>query len=161
MPATLAGAAQHQVSFLMVMPRLLVFLAIFVSTIGCAYAQEQLYSRRSKDQGIDAFDLSVTEIKRTERVSILQIPGFDSRTAQGSRWLMCVYTDLALRRGFKWWAALYPTSPHEVVAVGFLDSEDQNLAETLGAAFDTKNVLPATSADKLAILCGIRKPPAP
>ena len=72
---------------------------------------------------------------------------------------MCVYTDLAIQRGFNYWAVLYPTPPNEDLVVGFLDSEDQNLVQTLGPEFDSENVLRATPVDKLAIVCGIRKPP--
>jgi hypothetical protein len=153
-----ARAAQQDVSFQMSRLRI-ALLCGFLAASPPASPEETLYSLRSRDQGIAAFDLTVSETTRTKRTSVLNIPGVNSRSSQGARWLMCAYTDLALKRGFKYWAALYPSPPGEDVVVGFLDSEDQNLVQTLGAEFDSKMVLPASSAEKLAVLCGIRKPP--
>lgn len=123
-------------------------------------AEEPLYRIRSRDMGIQAFDLSVTEIKRTDRTSVLNVPGFHARTAQASRWLMCVYTDLAQKRGFQWWAVVYPDVPSEDILVGFPKTESENLAQTLGAEFSSKNALPAAPVGKFAPLCGLGGPRA-
>lgn len=78
---------------------------------GPAGGQESLFRLRSRDVGIQAFDLTVTETKRTPRTSVLNVPGFHECSAAGSRWLMCAFTDLAIRRGFDYWAVVYPEPP--------------------------------------------------
>src|SRR4051812_19623855 len=105
-----------------------------------ALADEPSYRVRSRDMGIQAFDLTVTETRRTDRTSILNVPGFHSRSAQASRWLMCAYTDLAVKRGFSYWAVAYPQPPSEDVLVGFPASETENLSQTFGPQFGGKGV---------------------
>ena len=122
-----------------------------------AHADVPAYRIRSRDAGITSFDLTVTETKRAPRTSILNVPGFHSRSAQGSRWLMCVYTDLASKRGFKYWAVVYPERPSEDLIVGFPTSEAENMSETLGPEFGSKNVLPPISVGKMNSLCGARR----
>jgi hypothetical protein len=109
--------------------------------------------------GIQTFDLTVTETKRTLVTSVLNVPGFHSRTAPASRWLMCVYTDLAVKRGASFWTVAYPEAPSEDLIVGFPKSAGENTTETLGKEFGGQGVLPPARVDKFAVLCGIR--PAP
>jgi len=134
---------------------LVVNICVALLTVMAAHAEEPSYRARSQDMGIHAFDLSVTETKRTDRTSVLNVPGFHARTAQGSRWLMCVYTDLALKRGFRWWTVVYPNAPSEEVLVGFLKAESESPTQTLGAEFGGKNVLPPAPVDKYAVLCNM------
>src|SRR5262245_50070162 len=139
---------------------LVVSTSLALVTVLPVLAEEPSYRIRSLDMGIHAFDLSVTETKRTDRTSLLNVPGFHSRTAQISRWLMCVYTDLALKRGFRWWTVIYPNAPSEDLLVGFLDAESQSPSQTLGPDFGGKNVLPLASTEKYAVLCGLSRPSA-
>ncbi len=139
----------------MTIARLVVSICVAFLTVMAAHAEEPSYRVRSRDMGIHAFDLSVTETKRTDRTSVLNVPGFHARTAQGSRWLMCVYTDLALKRGFRWWTVVYPNAPSEEVLVGFLKAESESPTQTLGAEFEGKNVLPPAPVEKYAVLCNM------
>lgn len=123
-------------------------------------AQEDLYAVTSKDQGIVEFvDLTVTEIKREARKSVLLVPGFHQRSAAGSRWLMCAYTDLAIRRGFKYWLVVYPAETSETVVVGFPTSDTEDVGKTLGREFVGERVLPRApaSVDVMATrVCGVK-----
>ncbi len=139
--------------------RLAVSISFGLLVAQVANAEEPSYRVRSRDMGIEAFDLTVTETKRTDRTSVLNVPGFHSRTAPASRWLMCVYTHLALKRGFDWWAVVYPEAPSEDLVVGFPNAKSDNLVQTLGAEFGGTNVLPATPVEKFAVFCGMRRPP--
>lgn len=62
------------------------------------FAQPSLYTVSSKAQGTP-FDLVVTETKREPNKSYISVPGFHNLTAPGAHWLMCVYTDFAIKRG--------------------------------------------------------------
>jgi hypothetical protein len=123
-------------------------------------AKESLYVVRSKDQGITAFDLTVTETKRESNKSFLSVPGFHKRSAAGSRWLMCAYTNLAIKRGFNYWSVIYPEEGSETLIVGFPKSQNENIVKTLGSEFSGKNVVPEkpASVEVLAkTLCGMRR----
>jgi hypothetical protein len=113
---------------------------------------------RSRDQGIQAFDFTVTEVQRGDRTSVLRIPGFHKRSAQASRWMMCVYTHVALTRGFQYWATVYPTAPDEDVLVAFPASDKEDLAQLLGEKYKADQAL-ISPVDKMAVMCGMRKPP--
>jgi hypothetical protein len=91
-----------------------------------ASPEPALYKMSSRDQGITGFDVSVTETKREERTSVLRVSGFHDRPAAASRWLMCADTDLAMKRGFAFWAVLYPTPPSEELVLGFPKSEKKD-----------------------------------
>lgn len=103
--------------------------------------------------GFSSLDYTVTEIKRTDRLSVLRIPGFHKRTAAASRWMMCVYTDLAIKRGFKFWSVVYPEAQSEDLIVGFPQSENEDIARTLGPEFGTKYALTVTSVQKMSMFC--------
>src|SRR5690349_1721337 len=67
-----------------------------------ADASDTLYSASAASNHLP-FELQVSEIRRTPTKSYLLIPGFRDRTAPQARWSMCVFTDLAMARGFTYW----------------------------------------------------------
>ncbi len=86
--------------------------------------------------GIRDLDITITEIRRDERYSVLHIPGFwDMGTNSGAAWTMCAFTDLAIKRGFNYWVAGYPEPDGEDVLVGFLTTGTEDIAQTLGPEF--------------------------
>lgn len=103
--------------------------------------------------GFSFLDYTVIEIKRTDRLSVLHIPGFHKRSAAASRWMMCVYTDLAQKRGFNYWAVVYPDISNEDIIVGFPNSQDEDIAQTLGPEFGSKYALPTASVQKMIMFC--------
>ncbi|WP_032095401.1 MULTISPECIES: hypothetical protein [unclassified Alteromonas] len=78
---------------------------------------ETLFSVSSKDRDITAFDFVVTEVERNEAVSVLNIPNFQERSASASRWMMCVYTELALERGAEYWSSIYTDNSGDIVTI--------------------------------------------
>jgi hypothetical protein len=129
-------------------------LAAVLISAGAVSAEESLYSVSSRGMGITQFDFTITEIKREPRISILKIPGFNNRSAGASRWMMCAYTDLAMKRGFKFWAALYPKNSSDEVQLGFSNSENEDLTKSLGPKFTGDSaVVSAVSA--FASMCGM------
>jgi len=128
----------------------IIFLAIILSVV--VFAQD-LYKITSQQMGFSSLDYTVTEIKRTDRLSVLHIPGFHKRSAAASRWMMCVYTDLAQKRGFNYWAVVYPDISNEDIIVGFPNSQDENIAQTLGPEFGSKYALPTASVQKMIMFC--------
>jgi hypothetical protein len=127
-------------------------MLFFIIMYSGASAQE-LYSIRAKDMGFKSLDYTASEIKRTDRHSVLRIPGFHTRSAAAARWMMCVYTDLAVKRGFKYWSVVYPNPPSEDVLVGFPNSQNEKIVETLGPEFGSRNVLPTMSVEKMLYFC--------
>jgi len=141
--------------------RLALGLAPFLAGVP-AQGQDSLYQIRSRDMGIEAFDLTVTETKRTPRTSVLDVPGLHERSAAASRWLMCVYTHLAFLRGFKYWAVVYPEPPGEDLLVGFTDTESEDVSQTLGPEFVKDRMLPPQMPVEwwVSNLCGnLNEPP--
>jgi hypothetical protein len=128
----------------------LLFFIIMCTTDATA---QELYSTSTKDMGFQSIDYTASEIKRTDRQSVLRIPGFNTRSAAASRWMMCVCTDLALKRGFKYWTVVYPEPPSEDVLVGFPNSPNEKVVETLGPEFGSRNALPITSVEKMVWFC--------
>lgn len=131
------------------------FILITATLASSASAQSTLYSTSSKTQGAP-FDLVVTEIKRESNKSYLSVPGFNSRTSASSRWLMCAYTDLAIKRGFSYWFVSYPAGKSEVLVVGLTNSKSASAKEVLGNDF-TEHTLGKDEpipVEKLAPLCG-------
>lgn len=117
-------------------------------------AEESPHSVSSRSMGIIQFDFTISEIKREPRISILKIPGFHERSAGASRWMMCAYTDLAVKRGFKFWAALYPDNSSDEVQLGFPDSANEELAKTLGPKFAGDSVVISAVAT-FSRMCGM------
>jgi hypothetical protein len=95
-------------------------LYIFTTTHS-VYA-EKLFSVSSSERGISAFDFNVTETDRSEGYSVLEIPGFQDRTASASRWMMCMYTELAVLRNKEWWASIYTDNTGDIVTIVFPQS---------------------------------------
>jgi hypothetical protein len=120
--------------------------------------QSALYTVSSKAQGAP-FDLIVTEIKREPSKSFLSVPGFHNRTAPGARWLMCAYTDLAVKRGFSHWVVVYPPVNNEVLVLGLSNSPSASIKELLGNDFNKERVLgeKVMPVEKLFPMCGIRR----
>ena len=124
-----------------------------------AHATDAFYSVSSKEQGMP-FDLVVTEAKREPSKSFLSIPGFHKRSAAASRWLMCAYTDLAIRRGFKYWIAVYPDESNETIVIGLYQSENADVPGTLGSDYVASRAMPPKPASAELIrakLCGMRQ----
>ncbi|MDD2734073.1 MAG: hypothetical protein PHF56_09025 [Desulfuromonadaceae bacterium] len=132
----------------------ILLLTIALAQVNTVFAGEHLYSVSSREMGITEFDFSVTEIKREPRISTLIIPGFQDRSAAASRWMMCAYTDLAIKRGFRFWAALYPQDSSNEIQLGFPDSENEDLTKTLGAKF-TKESVVVSSVVTYSRMCGM------
>ncbi len=122
------------------------------------FAQSSLYTVSSKAQGA-TFDLVVTETKREPSKSFLSVPGFHKRTAPGSRWLMCAYTDLAVKRGFSHWIVVYPAENSEVLVVAFSNSPNASLKELLGENFAKERTLgeSVVPVEKFFPMCGMRR----
>jgi TPR repeat protein len=125
------------------------------SSISVALAEEDLYSASSPGMGSTQPDFTITEIKREQRISTLKIPGFRNRSAGASRWMMCAYTDLAIKRGFKYWAALYPRDSSDIIQLGFLNSKDEEIKTVLGSQFTGDGVIVSAVGD-FAAFCGIK-----
>jgi len=132
----------------------IILLTVSFTSLGAAFADERLYSVSSREMGISQFDFTVTEIKRESRISTLKIPGFEDRSAAASRWMMCAYNDLAIKRGFKFWAALYPQDSSDEIQLGFPNSENEDLTKTLGTKFNKESVV-VSSVAKFARMCGM------
>jgi len=132
----------------------ILLLTIALANVGTALAEDRLYSVSSREMGITEFDFTVTEIKREPRISRIKIPGFQDRSAAASRWMMCAYTDLAIKRGFKFWAALYPEDSSDEIQLGFPNSKNEDLTKTLGAKF-TKESVVVSSVATFARMCGM------
>jgi hypothetical protein len=122
------------------------------------FAQDSLYTISSKAQGAP-FNLVVTEIKRETSKSFLSAPGFHNRTAPASRWLMCVYTDLAIKRGFSHWVVVYPPKSSEVIVVGFSNSPNAAVKESLGEDFSKERTLGESfmPVEKFMPMCGMSR----
>ena len=124
---------------------------VFIATISNS---ENLYYVSSKDMGIVKFDATVTEIERKPRSSLIEIPNFNNRSAAASRWMMCAYTDLAVKRGFNYWAAFYPEKNDNLLLIVFPNSESKNEQIYKDLSIDSEKPIIA-SVEKYARFCGI------
>ena len=134
------------------------FLLVAILAPIAASAQDSLYSVNSRAQGAP-FDITVTETSREPTRSRLSVPGFHTRAAPAMKWLMCVYTDLALKRGFTHWVVASPQEGSEVVVVGFSNSPNAAPKDLLGSDYSAermrgKGMVPV---ERLLALCGPRK----
>ncbi|WP_215395509.1 hypothetical protein [Rheinheimera oceanensis] len=121
---------------------LLLTSAVFTANINAS----ELFTMSSKERGITAFDYVVTEVARENGYSTLNIPGFQQRSAPASRWMMCVYTELAIERKSTLWAAIYNDNTGDTVTVVFPQSDsldDPAFAnvDALGAAPQIMSVI--------------------
>lgn len=87
-----------------------------------------------KETGFPNLEYSAKELSSTDLTSSLEIPGFATRSAEASRWMMCVYTNIALMRHKKYWTAVYPRNG-DTVLVGFPDSDSVDELGKLGPEF--------------------------
>lgn len=126
--------------------RLLVILSVAAALVGCKLGSDP-YTISSKAKGAP-FDLVVTEIQRTPNKTYISVPGFHTRTAPGSRWLMCVYTDIAMRRGYSHWLVSYPPADSDVLVVGLTNSGDATAQEVLGSDYKAGLSLGACDGQK-------------
>jgi hypothetical protein len=120
--------------------------------------QTSQYTASSRAHGA-SFDLVVTEVKREAQKSYLRVPGFHNRTAPGARWLMCAYTDLAVKRGFSHWSVMYPEEDKDILVVAFSNSASTAPKELFGADFNGARVVgngmkPVT---QLLAFCGMKQ----
>lgn len=128
-------------------------LAITLGTSAlCAGAGDELYRVNSRDVGWNGIDLTITETRREGRISHVSVPHYSNRTSVESRFAMCAYTDMAIQRKFAAWA-VSETDGDEVL-VGFLVSEDEDVATALGPRFTEPHVLKA-SVRVINRMCGI------
>ena len=132
-------------------------VAILVVTIS-AFAQHDLYSASAKAQGAP-FDLVFTEVKREPAKSYVVVPAFHSRTAAGSRWLMCAYTDIALKRGFSYWSVVYPEAEKDVLVIAFANTSTARPEQLLGSDFAADRILGTdmTATAQFMAFCGLRR----
>lgn len=123
-----------------------------------ALPQVSLYTVSSKAQGAP-FDLVVTEVKREPQRSYIRVPGFHNRTAPGARWLMCAYTDLAIKRGFSHWSVMYPEDDKDILVVAFSNSASSVPKELFGPEFNKERVLgdEMMPIAKLLAFCGMKR----
>ncbi len=131
-------------------------MLITAAIVCSAQAASAPYSISSKAQGA-SFDLVVTETKRESNKIYLSVPGFHNRTAAGARWLMCVYTDLAVIHGFANWIVSYPPDGSDVLVVGLSNSSDASAKEVLGKDYSVEHTLgdELVPVEKLFTLCGM------
>jgi hypothetical protein len=113
------------------MKRLL--FAILLAISSATHAQ-QLFSATSKTFDVP-FDISVTEVKRENRASTIQVTNIYRRTAPATRWMMCMINTLAILRGYDFWTVVYPGPP---------------TAETMGAAGEVLVGFPRSQTEKLS-----------
>jgi hypothetical protein len=121
-----------------------------------AFANETLYRVNSKDVGWSTIDVTINEIRRDGRISFLQIPHYEQRSAVESRFAMCAFTDLAMQRGFEVWIVSDDSKTDDVVRVGFLKSNNEDAAKVLGKGFLGKDLLRAEVA-VMNRMCGIQR----
>lgn len=126
--------------------------------VGKVSAQAPPYTVSSRAQGAP-FDLTVTEVEREQDKSYLKVPGFHSRTAPGARWLMCAYTDLAIKRGYSHWAVMYPQDDKDVVVVVFSNSGSSSPKQLFGNEFDKERVIgeDMMPVSKMLGFCGMTR----
>lgn len=131
----------------------LIFIIILLCSIRAE--AESLYRVSSKDMGITQFDVNVLEVDRTPTSSTLKIPGFHDRSAAASRWLMCAYTDLAVKRGFLYWNAFYPELDGDELLLVFPASESPEDPAYEGMEINLDDFF-VSSVARFAPFCGIK-----
>jgi len=141
------------------MCRIVFILAGFlIASSACAQAEKQeLFSASARSQGLD-FAMTVAEVAREDSFSTLEAPGFHKRSAAESRWLMCAYSALALKRGFTHWLAQYPTETSETILVAFTNSDTASTEETFGSRLAATQIeVPKVPmpVSKMVAFCGL------
>ena len=131
-------------------------VAIAAASVLVALAGEKPYRVNSKDVGWDTIDLTISEIRRDGRISVLRIPHYGERSAIESRFAMCVFTDIAIQRGFEVWIVSDGSITDDVVRVGFLKSNGEDATKLLGKDFVGDNVLRG-EVQVINRMCGIER----
>ncbi|MFA6311311.1 MAG: hypothetical protein WCV99_00370 [Sterolibacterium sp.] len=136
----------------------ILLVGFLVAAPACAQTEKQkLFSASARSQGLD-FAMTVAEVAREASFSTLEAPSFHKRSAAESRWLMCAYSALALKRGFTHWLAQYPTETSETILVAFTNSDTASTEETFGSRLAaTERVVPKVPmpVSKMAAFCGL------
>jgi hypothetical protein len=130
---------------------------------GVAYSQVPLFHGSIDEVHPTGCDgITVKEIERTGKVSILELGGFSKQLKRGwtgnlsdaeiadvqrrvdecPKWLMCLYTKMAIQRGFKYWVVALSEESNGKIIIGFPESQTENLAETLGPIFVNQFIRP-------------------
>jgi hypothetical protein len=127
-----------------------------LATAGLAQAQDHVFA--AQETGLPGSSYVVSE---TGHASIMatavtvSIPAFEKRSARESRWMMCVYTNLALIYHRPYWAAVYPQEGGDTVTIGFPASNKPEDLQALGPEFvgprSLKNIM---SVETMKIFCG-------
>lgn len=130
------------------------FTLCLLSTAVLAQAQAQEHVFVAKDTGFPSSAYVVTEIAHTPTTVSVSIPGFEKRSAPESRWMMCVYTNLAMIYHHPYWATVYPQDGGDTVLVGFPAADTEESRQALGPEFlgphALKNVV---GIDLMMIFC--------
>lgn len=121
-----------------------------------AFAAEKLYRVNSKDVGWTDIDLTISEVRREARISVLRIPNYERRSAAEARFAMCAFTDIAIQRGFDVWIVSDGSITDNIVRVGFLKSNNEDPAKVLGREFAGAEAL-RTEVAVINKMCGIRR----
>lgn len=133
--------------------KILKTLIAIITCIGIAYPA---WSADLLRIHVEKCNFKITEIDRKEKMTTLKVEGFHKRTASCSRWLMCLYSQLAVQRGSKYVVMAYPSASSENVAIGFPATSTENVVETIDPIF-SKNRLDTIETEKLALVCGMIK----
>ena len=131
-------------------------VAIAALSALAALADETPYRVNSKDVGWNTIDLTISEVRRDGRISVLRIPHYDERSAIESRFATCVFADIAIQRGFEVWIVSDASIIDDLVRVGFLKSNGEDVTKLLGKGFVGDNVLRA-EVQVINRMCGIER----
>lgn len=130
------------------------YLTLLLS-LPLASKAEELFHASSKERGITVFDFEVMETERNEHFSNLEIPNFQSRSAQASRWMMCIYTELAISRNAKYWTSIYTDNSGDKVTVVLPKTYSTNDPAFKGV--DTLGIsLVVMPVSKMKAFCGLK-----
>jgi len=126
---------------------------IIITGLSISFAHAESIEFGTKETGFQNLDYSAKEIFYTDKLSIVHISGFKNRSAVASRWMMCVYTNIALVRHKKFWIAAYPTDASDNVSIGFPESESQEDSGKLGKEFIGEHALKTMPVEKMLLFC--------
>jgi len=133
----------------------IVVVALFLSsTLFAPSASCQDLVFKGRETGFPEVEYSVTAADRDEYVSELAIPRFKDRSATDSRWMMCVYTNIAMVRKQFYWTVAYTKHDGDKVLLGFPRSPDPAKQAMLGPEFDARREFKQImQIDKMKIFC--------
>jgi hypothetical protein len=139
--------------------RIYCFSIILAIVLASQTFAQEFYKISTKEMGITAFDYTVTEIERADHYSVVRIRGFHDRSAPVSRWMMCVYAELAQERGAQFYTAIFPDSPSEDIIIVFPYSQNEDIRQTLGPVFRSENAMPIMPVQQMLLFCKGMKGP--